>query len=79
MVENIQKAENGEDQPQDNPEQLSNTEDVISIDDILNALAEVESPKGSQQSTSRASMDDYCPFPEELAPHAFPSDWIYNA
>ncbi len=79
MIENIQKTKSGAHQPQDRPEQLSSTEDAISIDDVLNAIAEVESPKGSQQSASRTSIDDYCPFPEELAPPAFPSDWIYNA
>jgi len=79
MIENIQKTKSRGHQSQERSKQLSSVEDVMFMDDVLNSIAKVKCPKSSQQSTSKTSMDDYCPFPEELAPHAFPSDWIYNA
>jgi hypothetical protein len=75
MMANIQKTKGGGHQSQDWAEQLSTTEDVIFIEDVLNAIAKVECPKSSQQSTSRTSVEDYCPFPEELNSKAFSNNW----
>jgi len=75
-MESIQKTESRGHQPQDRPKQLSATEDVTFIEDVLSAVAKVEHPKSSRQSTSRTSVEDYCSFPEEQDPKALLNDWV---
>jgi hypothetical protein len=75
MMESIHKTENGGHQPQDRPEQLSATEDIDFIDDVLNAVAKVEHPKSSQKPASRTSVEDYCSFPEKQDQKAFLYEW----
>ncbi len=78
-MENIQKAKNAGHQSQDRPEQLNTIDNVIYIDDVLNAIAKVECSKSSQQSTPRTSVEDYCSFVEELDLKAFLNDWSCKA
>ena len=78
MIENIQKTKGGGHQSQDWAEQLSTTENVIFIEDVLNAIAKVECLKNSLQSTSRKPVVDYCTLPERVA-DAFLNDWSCKA